>query len=71
MSSPPTSMAAGEIATGVPSAVTDVLGGLKRRIRLYVVVEGLALVPLRLFALALGLVRHGLEELEEVSIGWA
>ena len=58
MSSPPTSMAGGEIATGVPSAVTDVLGGLKRRIRLYVVVEGLALVLVLLavlFWVSLGL----------------
>ncbi len=58
MSSPSASIAGSPSGTGLPSAVVDVLSGLKRRIRLYVVVEGAALVLVLLavlFWVSLGL----------------
>ena len=58
MSSTSESIAEGSPAAGVPSAITDVLGSLKRRIRTYVVVEGTAMVLVLLallFWISLGL----------------
>ena len=58
MSSTSASMAEVSTSAGVPSAVNDVLGSLKRRIRVYVVVEGTAMVLVLLavlFWLSLGL----------------
>ncbi len=57
MSSPSVSTTDGSVR-GVPSGVSEVLAGLKRRIRLYVVVEGTALVVVLLgilFWFSLGL----------------
>jgi len=51
MSSTTVPFAGGPSGDGVPSAVADVLGGLRRRIRLYIAVEGTALVLVLLAAM--------------------